>query len=346
VAGVHCVIVGFALKDRPIKILYEYESVDGAPHAVVVQNINPYLVDAPDIVLAARRSPICNVPPVRFGSMPNDGGHLLLSDEERTTLLAIEPEAASWMRPFLSADEFINGIPRWCLWLVDCPPNILRQMPEVAHRVAMVKEHRERSARATTNALSATPTLFGEIRQPDGPYVVIPRHSSERRRFIPLGRFTQETIVGDSNLCVPDASLRAFGMLSSTMHNAWVRYTCGRIKSDFRYSASIVYNNFPWPEPMVDASAMRIEAAAESVLDARSRFPGASLADLYDPLAMPPALVKAHQALDVAVDAAYGRKRFKNDADRVTFLFELYGQCTSLLATPLARKRGKRERVG
>ncbi len=344
VAAVHCVVVGFAMKDRPRKLLFEYESADGAPHAVVAQNINPYLVDAPDVVLPSRRTPICNISPVRFGSMPNDGGHLLLSDADRTALLENEPEAAHWIKPFLSADEFINGIARWCLWLVDCPPNVLRRMPEVARRVALVKEHRERSARATTNALSAMPTLFGEIRQPSGSYVVIPRHSSERRRLIPLGRFTEETIVGDSNLCVPDASLSAFGVLSSTMHNAWVRYTCGRIKSDFRYSASIVYNNFPWPEALQNGDVVTIDATAEGVLEARAQFASASLADLYDPLAMPPALVKAHQKLDAAVDAAYGRRGFKNDAERVAFLFELYQRLTSLLPFATAGGRAKRKR--
>jgi hypothetical protein len=187
--------------------------------------------------------------------------------------------------------------------------------------------------------------LFGEIRQPSGPYVVIPRHSSERRRFIPLGRLTQDTIVGDSNLCVPDASLSAFGILSSTMHNAWVRYTCGRLESRYRYSASIVYNNFPWPDALVDDRGERVEAAAQAVLDARALYPGASLADLYDPLTMPPALVKAHQVLDVAVDAAYGRKGFKNDADRVAFLFELYGKYTSLLPTAKTNRGGRHARV-
>jgi hypothetical protein len=215
-AAVHCVIVGFGAFDTLNKVIFEYDDVDGEPHAVPTGNINPYLVDAPDVVLGSRRNPVCNVSEIRFGSMPNDGGNLLLSDVDKNVLLAAEPAAAQWIRPFLSAEEFINRLPRWCLWLVDCPPNVLRKMPEVARRVAKVKEHRLASDRATTRNLAATPMLFGEVRQPRDAYVLIPRHSSERRRFVPMGFFTEGEIVGDSNLCIPDASRYEFGILSST----------------------------------------------------------------------------------------------------------------------------------
>jgi hypothetical protein len=248
VAAVHCVIIGFGASDARRKIIYEYEDAASNPHAVAVRNINPYLVDAPDLVLQTRRNPICRVSEIRFGSMPNDGGSLLLTDTEKCDLLSAEPAAHQWVRAFLSAEEFINRTNRWCLWLVGCPPNVLRAMPLVAARMLAVSKHRLASDRTTTKRLAATPTLFGENRQPGGPYVLVPRHSSERRLFVPMGFFKDGEIVGDSNLCIPDATLYEFGVLGSTMHNAWVRYTCGRIKSDFRYSASIVYNNFPWPE--------------------------------------------------------------------------------------------------
>jgi len=341
VAAVHCVIIGFGVEDAPNKVIYEYDDIDGEPHAVRAGNINPYLVDAPDVVLPSRRAPIGKVAKIRFGSMPNDGGNLLLSDAERNALIALEPEAAQWIRPFLSADEFINGISRWCLWLLDCPPNVLRKLPGVSQRVARVREHRSKSDRATTRELAATPTIFGEVRQPSGAFVLIPRHSSERRAFIPMDMFYDGAIVGDSSLCIPDAPLCEFGVLTSTMHNAWIRYTCGRLESRYRYSAGIVYNNFPWPELSAQQS-LKIEAAAQAVLDARAAHPNATLADLYDPLTMPPNLVKAHQVLDTAVDAAYGRKGFKNDAERVAFLFELYRKYTSLLPSAQPAKRARK----
>jgi len=341
VAAVHCVIIGFGVEDAPNKVIYEYDDIDGEPHAVRAGNINPYLVDAPDVVLPSRRAPIGKVAKIRFGSMPNDGGNLLLSDAERNALIALEPEAAQWIRPFLSADEFINGISRWCLWLLDCPPNVLRKLPGVSQRVARVREHRSKSDRATTRELAATPTIFGEVRQPSGAFVLIPRHSSERRAFIPMDMFYDGAIVGDSSLCIPDAPLCEFGVLTSTMHNAWIRYTCGRLESRYRYSAGIVYNNFPWPELSAQQS-LKIEAAAQAVLDARAAHPNATLADLYDPLTMPPNLVKAHQVLDTAVDAAYGRKGFKNDAERVAFLFELYQKYTSLLPSAQPAKRARK----
>jgi hypothetical protein len=341
VAAVHCVIIGFGLENHTPKSIFEYDDLAGEPHAVTAANINPYLVDAPDVVLPNRRTPICAVPPIAFGSMPNDGGHLLLSSEERTALLAAEPAAERWLRPFRGSDEFLNAVERWCLWLVDCPPNELRRMPEVAERVAAVRAHRLASSRATTQQLANTPTLFGEIRQPAGDYLAIPKTSSERRKFVPIAPVSGRVIASTELFTLPDAKLFDLGVLCSTMHNAWIRYTCGRLKSDFRYSAGIVYNNFPWPESPSDKQRAAIEAAAQGVLDARAQFPQSSLADLYDPLTMPPALVKAHQVLDAAVDAAYGRRSFRNDAERVAFLFERYQAITSLLPAdkPAKRKR-------
>jgi hypothetical protein len=360
-AAVHCVIVGFAAQESAEKWIYEYAQIDGEPLAVQAQHINPYLVDAADAFLVSRRQSICPVPPVVFGSMPNDGGHLFLDDEEKAALLQECPTAAAWVRPFLGADEFINNIPRWCLWLQDCPPAQLRAMPAVMQRVQKVKALRAASSRAATQALAATPALFGEIRQPKGSYLLIPRHSSERREIIPMGFLEPEVIVGDANLCMPDATLLHFGVMTSRMHMAWVKYVCGRIKSDYRYTSQIVYNNFPWPDlpphlepnkPPTPAhkAQIAIETAAQAVLDARAKFPGSSLADLYDPLTMPPLLLKAHQKLDAAVDAAYalgtgghsGKKTWKTDAERVAFLFERYLQLTSLLPAPKAKPARKR----
>jgi hypothetical protein len=284
------------------------------------------------------------------GGKATDGGNLLLSDEEKDALIAVEPKAANWIRPFLMGDEFINNIGRWCLWLVNIPPAELRAMPHVLKRVEGVRAMREASTKPATVALASTPTLFGEIRQPkSNRYLAIPKVSSERRQFIPIGYLDNEVICGDKIFFVDDASLFTFGVLTSTMHNAWMRQTCGRLESRYSYSNTIVYNNYPWPgfagEPLSDKHRNAIEQAAQSVLDARAQFTDASLADLYDPLTMPPALLKAHQKLDAAVDAAYqpsgGKKTYASDAERVAFLFELYQRITSFLPTPADKKKTK-----
>ncbi|MGH8503800.1 MAG: type IIL restriction-modification enzyme MmeI [Gammaproteobacteria bacterium] len=270
-----------------------------------------------------------------FGSMPNDGGHLLLSDSEKTELLAKEPGAEKWVRPFLGADEFINGLTRWCLWLKDIPPEALKRLLLVMAHVEGVRKHRENSKRASTNKLAKTPTLFGEIRQPRTNYLAVPKTSSERRAFIPIGFLTPTTIASTELFTVSDAAPLHFGILSSTMHMAWVHYVCGRLKSDFRYSAQIVYNNFPWPQKLEDKLRSAIEAAAQGVLHARAAHSGATLAQLYNPNTMPPELTKAHAKLDRAVDAGYmpdgGQRTYASDAERVAFLFRRYAELTSLV---------------
>jgi hypothetical protein len=340
------VIIGFGV-DKPKTVpLADYATVKGEPVIADVGNINPYLVEAADLVIDKRRAPICPVPEIVFGSMPNDGGHLLLSGQERDDLLAKEPQAAKWIRRFLGADEFINNLERWCLWLVDCPAAELKAMPEVMKRVRAVEAHRMASSRPATQALADRPHLFGEIRQPTGRYILVPRHSSERRSVIPIGFMPAEVIVGDANLCIPNAGLYEFGVLTSRMHMAWVSHVCGRLESRYRYTNQIVYNNFPWPTaskglkenqavtPIKQAQAA-IETAAQAVLDARALEAGATLADLYNP-PMPAALLKAHRALDAAVDAAYaltgGKKNWKTDAERVAFLFGRYEVLTSMQA--------------
>ncbi|MBU0664004.1 MAG: N-6 DNA methylase [Proteobacteria bacterium] len=327
-AAVHCVIIGFGLQDVTDKQLFDYETIQGEPHALKVANINPYLVDGPDVVVSKRRKPFCAVPEMRKGSQPTDGGNLLLSDKERGILLAVEPAASAWIRPFLGSEEFINNVSRWCLWLQDCPPEELRCMPEVLKRVEAVRQMRLASKKAATQEWAKRPSIFTEIRQPSSDYLAVPKTSSERRTIMPLGWLAKECIASTEIFTIPDANPYHFGVLQSAMHMAWMRAVAGRLKSDYRYSASIVYNTFPWPEP-TDKQRVAIETAAQSLLAVRSQFPDATLADLYDPLTMPPVLLKAHQALDRAVDSAYlapGSKAFRSEAERVAFLFVRYQQ--------------------
>lgn len=338
-AAVHCVIIGFALHDTPRKVIFDYETITSGPHAVAAGNINPYLVDAQDAVLLSRGHPICSVPEIGIGNKPIDGGNYLFTSDEKAEFLKQEPAAKKWFRRWVGSDEFINGYERWCLWLGDCPPEELRKMPEAMKRVQAVKDFRLASKSETTRKLANTPTRFHVENIPMKPYLVIPEVSSERRQYIPMGFMDAKTLSSNLVKILPNATVHHFGMLSSSMHMAWVRAVCGRLKSDYRYSKDIVYNNFPWPSDPTDKQKTAIEEAAQGVLDARAAHPDSSLADLYDPVAMPPNLRKAHQALDKAVDAAYGKKLFTSDADRVAFLFELYHKYTSLLPGPVKAKR-------
>lgn len=343
IAAVHAIIIGFAAFDTERKYLYEYESLTSDPHQMQVKNINPYLVDAADTVLVKRSKPLCQVPEMSFGSKPVDDGNFFLTDEERETLISQEPQAIPLIRPILSAREFLHGSKRWCLWLKDLDPTILRSCPQVMARVERVREFRLRSKKPPTRATANFPTLFSEIRQPNDPYILVPRHSSENRQYIPFGFFEPTYIVSDSCSCIPNATLYHFGILTSQMHMDWVRHTCGRIKSDYRYSNTLVYNNFPWPQNVTDAQMQDIETKAQAVLDARAQFPDSTLADLYDPLTMPPALLKAHQALDKAVDKAYRAQPFANERERIEYLFALYQQLTAPLdAKPARAKRRKK----
>ena len=340
-AAVHCVIIGFGLKDRPGKVIYEYENIKGLPHATPATNINPYLVDAPNIVLPRRSNPICDVPEIGIGNKPIDDGNYLFTADQKRVFIALEPASKKWFRRWLGADEFLNGYERWCLWLGECPPDELRAMPHAMKRVQAVKAFRLASKSMGTQKIASTPTRFHVENIPRRPFLILPEVSSERRAFIPFGFSPPQTLCSNLVKLAPKATLFHFGVLTSTMHNAWVRTTCGRLKSDYRYSKDIVYNNFPWPELQGNkptAQQIRAQAAieteAQGVLDARAQFPDSSLADLYDPLSMPPALTKAHQKLDAAVDKVYelngGKKVYKNDAERVSYLSELYQRYTSL----------------
>jgi len=321
-AAVFCVIIGFGLFDRQEKKLFHYVDVDSDPVESVVKQINAYLVDGPNVIVESRSSPICTVPAMVYGNKPVDGGFLILSENEKNDLLQKEPDAEKYIRKLLGAEEYINNINRYCLWLVDINPSELKKLPLVIARIEAVKTFRLASAKEATRKWSAYSTRFIEIRQPDSDYIIVPCTSSERRKYIPIGFFNKETIVNNLVQIIPDGTMYDFGILTSTMHMAWMRYVCGRLKSDYRYSKDIVYNNFPWPTPN-EKQEEDIEKAAQDVLDARKMYPNSSLADLYDPDLMPAALVKAHTKLDRLVEKAYG-KTFTDDSERVSFLFEEY----------------------
>jgi len=400
-AAVHCVIIGYGLGPVAKRKLFDYEAPDSEPQLIQASQINPYLVDAPEVFLQRRSQPLSPTTlPIRYGSMPIDNGALILSDEERAQAILNEPDISPWIRRYYGGDEFINGLVRWCLWLVDAPAALIRKSRFIRERVDLCHQFRSASRRAATVALARTPSLFGEIRHPQDTYLLVPKVSSENRPYIPIGFLGSDAIASGTCLIVAAAGLFEFGIVGSQMHMAWMRAVGGRLESRYQYSNGIVYNNFPWPELPLEplslgetgkaegtapghatdtatatstdtgkdpsAGAARhlpaeegrsrqraaIETAAQAVLDVRDQFPGSTLADLYDPLTMPPALVKAHQKLDKAVDAAYlaaeklaGRKApsLATDAERVAFLFQRYQHLTSLLPQAAA-KPGRRRR--
>ncbi|HJJ48232.1 MAG TPA: hypothetical protein O0X39_04465 [Methanocorpusculum sp.] len=317
-AAVHCVIIGFDAKGgRSLRFIFDEDG-----KKTVAENINGYLVNAADVFIEKRKKPLCDVPEFISGSRPIDGGNFLFSFEEYEDFIKKEPQSKPYFKRFMMGKEFINDKKRYCLWLADCPPNELKLMPEVLKRVALVKEMRLNSDRETTKKKALTPTLFGEVKQPKKNYVAIPEVSSERREYIPIGFLSPEIIAGNKLYILPDAEIYHFGVLTSNIHMSWMRTVCGRLKSDYSYSNTIVYNNFPWPNPTEDQKAA-IEREAQSVLDARALYPESSLADLYDPLTMPVELRKAHERLDKAVEKAYGCK-FENEAEIVAYLMEEY----------------------
>ncbi|MEO7676791.1 MAG: DNA methyltransferase, partial [Verrucomicrobiota bacterium] len=381
-AHVHVVIVGFAAFNIATKRIYDYGDDENDPVVSTTTNISPYLIDGPDVALPIRREPICDVPPIVNGNKPADGGFLIVEDEDRAAFLKNNPSVVPYLREMLSADQYLNGAKRWVLWLLDAPPNVVKDNPDVYERVKSVREFRLQSPKESTKRMADKPTIFDQIRQPTSRYLLIPRHSSENRRYVPFGYFTPDIIISDSCTAIPDATFYHFGVISAAMHMSWLRQVCGRIKSDFRYSNKLVYNNFPWPQTPGEAQKAAVEKAAQAVLDARAQFMsggtdstpshsadnvGASaasitppavarrnslrsprpardgdgvesvptkhstLADLYDPVAMPPALARAHTELDRAVDRCYRKEPFSSDRARVEFLFQLYEQLTAPL---------------
>ena len=336
-AHVHVVIIGFGAFDTSSKRIYDYEEKNVT--ISLARNIGPYLLEGSDVAVVSRTKPVSQVPHCIYGNKPTDGGHLIIEEKDREKFLAENSKAKRYLRPLLCAQEYLHSIPRWCLWLVDASPADIRAIPGIKQRVEAVRDFRLASKKGPTRENANQPTLFAEIRQPTSRYIVIPQHTSETRKYIPFGYFDPKVIIHNSCSAIPNATPYHFGVLSSAAHMAWVRVVCGRIKSDFRYSTNLVYNNYPWPESPSVKQRAAVEAAAQVVLDARKKVRDATLADLYDPLAMPKDLVKAHADLDRAVDLCYRPQPFDTDSQRVDHLFALYEKLTApLMAT------GKKER--
>ena len=319
-AHVHCVIVGFSNVNVP-KVIYDNDKQK------IADNINAYLIDAPDVYIESRKHPLCDVPEMVTGNRPADGGHLIIEAEDYDDFIKQEPSSQKYIKKLLGAAEFINNKERWCLWLVDASPSELRNMPLVLKRIQACKEDRENAPDEGRRKLALTPHLFREQLNPET-YIIVPSVSSERRRYVPMGLLTKDTIPTNLVLIIPDATLYHFGILESNVHMAWMRAVCGRLKSDYRYSKDVVYNNFPWPTP-TDEQKAKIEQTAQAILDARALYPDSSLADLYDELTMPVELRRAHQDNDRAVMAAYGFPiKTMTESQCVAELFKLYQELT------------------
>lgn len=342
-AAVHVVIIGIAngdcIKDRALFKALGNDST----HRVEVKNISPYLLDAGDASVESRSSPLCAVLGMTKGSQPTDGGNLLLTTSEKDDLISKEPEAKHWIKKLVGADEFINSKERWCLWLTGTTADDIEAMPLVKERVNNVQAMRSASKKLATRKIAATPHLFGEIRQPkEGHYILVPSVSSERRPYVPIGFMNAEVISSNLNLMIPNASLYEFGILTSEMHNDWMRTVAGRLESRYRYSATLVYNTFPWPDAS-ETKRKHIETLAEEVLLIREDYPDKSLADLYDPDKMPAPLLAAHKALDRAVEALYRDRPFRDASERLEHLFNRYEK---LIAEEQARAPVKKTRGG
>ena len=326
-AAVHCVIIGFSARDSK----NSRKTIFNGDKAIPASNINAYLMDAPDIIVASRATPLCDVPQMVYGNKPTDGGNLIFTPDEKEAFLAAEPQAAPLVRPLIGSEEFINGKTRYCLWLVNANPSLVNSCPMVKARIEAVRRMRLASKKAATRAKAKFAALFDEVRQPsEGDYIIVPCVSSERREYVPIGFLPHDVIVNNLVQIIPNANLYHFGILTSRMHNAWMRTVAGRLKSDYRYSKDIVYDNFVWPSLAEDDPLRaRIVAAAHVILDIRDRYltdPSCSLAILYNPETMPPDLTKAHAALDALVDRAYGIPPSADDDVRVARLFTLYAE--------------------
>ncbi len=329
VAAVHCVITGFASFDVKEKWLFDYsENINGDTIPVKVKNLNPYLVEAGNVLILNRSEPICGTPRMLWGNKPTDGGNFLFENEdELKDFLKKEPNAKKWIRPYMGGEDFIKDKKRWCLWIKDISEKELEDLPEVKKRVAAVRKMRLESKAEATRKKAATPHVFSQVAQPETDYLAVPEVSSERRKYIPIAFVSKDVIASNTIQLIPTSDKYLFGILVSEMHMAWTRYVCGRLKSDYRYSNSIVYNNFPFPENVGDLEKAAVEQAAQQVLDTRKKHAPKSLAELYDPLKMPADLLAAHRFLDKKVDESYGLKKgFASEAKRVAWLFEKYGE--------------------
>ncbi len=324
-AHVHCVIVGFSNKDsnQKQKIIFDENG-----NRQIATNINGYLLDAPTIFIDKNSKPLCEVPPMIRGSSPIDDGNFILTIEEKEEYIKKEPQGEKFLRPFMMGKDFIDRKPRFCFWLVGANPSEFRKCPILMNRIEAVRNFRLKSSKAATVQSAETPTIFGEMRPCESDYIAIPKVSSEQRRYIPMDYLPAEILAGDKLFQMPNASLYHFGVLTSNIHMAWMRAVCGRLKSDYSYSNTIVYNNFPWCNP-TDEQKAKIAQTAQAILDARALFPDASLADLYDELGMPPELRKAHRENDKAVMAAYGFKPSMTESEIVSELFKMYEKLQS-----------------
>lgn len=349
VAAVHCVIIGFGAFDISKKQLFEYANISDEASARDVSNISPYLTASGDVVVEKSTKVLSNAPKMGYGSKPTDAGNFFLTTEEKSELEEKHPSIKPFIKRFVKGNEFINGLDRYCLWLVNCPPSTIASIPEVMQRIKKVKETRLASTAAPTRKSADYPSIFFYINQPTSNYLILPGISSENRKYIPIGFLDPEVIAGDNTWIIPNATLYEFGIVTSEMHMTWMRTVTGRIKSDYQYSASMVYNNFPWPtfdgidDKDIVKMKSKIEECAQSVLDARAQFPDATLADLYDPLTMPPVLLRAHQNLDKAVDKAYGKTSFASESERVAFLFERYQELVNPMGVAVGSgKKGRK----
>ncbi len=323
-AAVHCIIVAFANYDTNDKKIFEYKDIKGEPHEIKVKNINPYLVEGRNITLEKRESPISNVPGIIYGSFALDDGNYTLSEEERSQIISENSNSEKLIRPFIGGRELLHSEKRYCLWLEDAEPSEIKGNSKIKERVEAVKKWRSNSNRENTKKLAETPALFAEIRQPKTKYLAFPTLSSENRKYIPITFLEPSVIASNQIYVLPNSSLFHFGVLTSEMHMTWIKSVCGRLESRYRYSAGIVYNNYPWPENPTEKQKVSIEEAAAKVLNVRNNYPNRSLSDLYDPLAIKLDLLKAHQALDRVVDLAYRPQPFPNESKRMEFLFDLY----------------------
>nr|WP_053942797.1 DNA methyltransferase [Kallipyga gabonensis] len=318
-AHVHCVIIGFSQIERKEKHLYSSDSM-----LKKSENINSYLLQGPNVFISSRKNPISNVPKMVFGSMPNDGGNLLLDKSERDELIKDYPNSINLIKLFMGSREFINKIDRYCLWMNSTDAMKGIRIKPIKDRIESVRDYRLSSKRKATQKLAEIPYSFGEVRQPNGDYLLLPRVSSERRKYIPIGFLPGDVVASDAALIIPEATIYEFGVLTSNVHNGWMRAVAGRLKSDYRYSKDIVYNNFPWPNSN-EKQKERIEKTANKILEARNLYPKSSYADLYNELTMPPELRKAHQENDKAVMEAYGFDwRNMTESECVAELMKLY----------------------
>ncbi len=324
-AAVHCVIIGFSTDEVKSKYLFMPSG-----QKQQVSNISPYLFEGDDTFAVSQKTPLCDVPQMNFGNQPRDGGHFVLTEEEKNLLVRQEPTLVKWIRPYIGAEEFIKQKSRYCLWLRYAQPADIKQSKILYDRVQAVREFRLASSAKTTQGYAKVPHLFAQITQPEGEdYLLVPSVSSERRRYVPIGFMKSDVISSNAVQIIPNATLYHFGVLTSNVHMAWMRVVCGRLKSDYRYSKEQVYNTFPWPNP-TETQKAKIEQTAQAILDARSKFPNTSMADLYDEVTMPVELRKAHQENDRAVMQAYGFpvKSTFTESQCVAELFKLYKEKT------------------